>query len=181
MELPSGQHVGTTDYTGKAVSFPRTPWCFSTLFGAQLAGRFAAFYMNGESRIAMQIRSSVRWSLGLFATLAVATAVRPVAAGYAVARTSVTRAPPRPVPVARGPVVVNRSVAVSTYNPAAAAVGVAAAAAVTAVAIGTIVNSLPPQCTTVVTAGVTYQHCGNDWYRPQYSGTDVTYVAVPPP
>lgn len=127
-------------------------------------------------------RSSVRWSLGLLVALAGVAAVRPAAAGYAVARTSTVRAAPRPPPVAaRGPVVVNRSVTVTNYNPAAAAVGVAAAAAVTAVAIGAIVNSLPPSCSTVVTAGVTYQHCGNDWYRPQYSGTNVTYVVVPPP
>jgi len=128
---------------------------------------------------------SVLWSLGLLVAVAGTAAVRPAAAGYAVARTSVVRTAPRPPPaaVARGPVVVNRSVTVTnnTYNPAAAAVGVAAAAAITALAIGAIVNSLPPSCSTVVTAGVTYHHCGNDWYRPQYSGTNVTYVVVPPP
>ena len=131
----------------------------------------------------MKQRSSVRWSLGLLVAVAGAAAVRPAAAGYAVARTSVVRAAPRPpsVAVARGPVVVNRSVTVTNYNPAAAAVGVAAAAAITAVTIGAIVNSLPPSCATVVTAGVTYHHCGNDWYRPQYSGTNVTYVVVSPP
>lgn len=130
----------------------------------------------------MQSQRAFRWSLGILGALAGVAAVRPAVAGYAVARTSVVRAGPvagaRPVPVARGPVVVNRSVAVSTYNPA---VGVVAATAVTAVAIGAIVSSLPPSCTTVVAAAATYQHCGHDWYRPQYSGNNVTYVVVPPP
>lgn len=131
----------------------------------------------------MKHRSSVLGFPGLLVAVAGVAAVRPASAGYAVARTSVVRTAPRPPPaaVARGPVVVNRSVTVASYNPAAVAVGVAAGAAITAVAIGAIVNSLPPSCSTVVTAGVTYQHCGNDWYRPQYSGTNVTYVVVPPP
>ncbi len=126
----------------------------------------------------MKLRSVARWYLGLFVAVAGAAAVRPAAAAFAVARTSVVRAGPRPVAVARGPVVVNRSVTVNGYHPAAAAVG---AAAVTALAVGAVVRSLPPSCTTVVTAGVTYHHCGTDWYRPQYSGTDVTYVVVPAP
>jgi hypothetical protein len=44
---------------------------------------------------------------------------------------------------------------------------VAGAAVVTAVAIGTIVASLPPSCSTVVTDGVTYYNCSGTWYRPQ--------------
>jgi hypothetical protein len=129
----------------------------------------------------MKLRSGARWYLGLLLALAGAAAVRPAAAGYAVARTSVVRTAPRPPPVARGPAVVNRSVTVSTYNPAGVAVGVAAATAVTALAVGAVVNSLPPSCATIVTAGATYHHCGNDWYRPQYSGTNVIYVVVPSP
>ena len=57
----------------------------------------------------------------------------------------------------------------------------AATAAVTAAVVGTIVHSLPPSCTTIVNAGVTFQQCGNTWYQPRYSGTQVTYVVVNPP
>jgi len=72
---------------------------------------------------------------------------------------------------------VNRNVDVhyhDDYHPVARAAGVAVAA----VAVGTIVRSLPPSCTTVVTAGVTYQNCGGTFYQPRYSGTQVTYVVV---
>jgi hypothetical protein len=61
------------------------------------------------------------------------------------------------------------------------ALAVAGAAAVTAAAIGTVAYSIPPSCTTVVSAGVTYQQCGNTWYQPQYAGTSVTYVVTNPP
>jgi len=54
---------------------------------------------------------------------------------------------------------------------------VAGAAVVTAVAIGTIVASLPPSCSTVVTNGVTYHNCSGTWYRPQGS----QYVVVNSP
>jgi hypothetical protein len=36
-------------------------------------------------------------------------------------------------------------------------------------------------CTTVVVDGVSYSRCGSTWYRPAYSGGDVTYVVVEPP
>jgi hypothetical protein len=138
----------------------------------------------------MQTQRTLRWSgwsIGLFVGLSAATAVRPTFAAVAVARTSVVRAPApvavaRPVPVGRpvavapAPVVVRRSV---SYGPSPGAA--VAATAVTAVAIGAVVASLPPQCSTVVTAGVTYQHCGGSWYRPRYSGSNVTYVVVGPP
>ena len=60
---------------------------------------------------------------------------------------------------------------------------IAATAAVvgTALALGTIVASLPPQCFATVVGNVTYQHCGNTFYQPVYSGTAVQYVVVAPP
>ncbi|MFT3924842.1 MAG: hypothetical protein QM778_20070 [Myxococcales bacterium] len=60
---------------------------------------------------------------------------------------------------------------------------VAAAAAVTAtaIAVGTIVASLPPQCSTMVMGNVTYQNCGGTYYQPVYQGTTVQYVVVNPP
>ncbi len=67
------------------------------------------------------------------------------------------------------------------YHPVATAVAVGATAAVTAAVVGSIVYSLPPSCTSVTSGGVTYQQCGDTWYRPQYSGTQLSYVVVNPP
>lgn len=62
--------------------------------------------------------------------------------------------------------------------PVAAA---AAATAVTAAAIGSIVYSLPPSCRTVNYNGFVYQECGDVWYQPQYAGDQITYVVINPP
>ncbi len=62
------------------------------------------------------------------------------------------------------------------HHAAAVAVGATAA-----VAIGTRVATLPPSCTTIITAGVTYQQCGGTYYRPYYQGTEVVYVVVEAP
>jgi hypothetical protein len=62
-----------------------------------------------------------------------------------------------------------------------AGLAVVGAAAVTAAAVGSVAYSIPPSCTAVVSAGVTYQRCGNTWYQPQYAGTSVTYVVTNPP
>ena len=61
------------------------------------------------------------------------------------------------------------------------AAAVATTAAVTAAAVGSIVNTLPPSCAPVVVNGYTYQQCGNTWYQPQISGSSTTYVVVNPP
>jgi hypothetical protein len=61
------------------------------------------------------------------------------------------------------------------------AVAVAAAATATAVIVGSMVNTLPPNCTTIVANGVTYQQCGNTYYQPQFSGGNTTYVVVNQP
>jgi hypothetical protein len=34
---------------------------------------------------------------------------------------------------------------------------------------------------TQVINGIAYSHCGSSWYRPQYAGSQVTYVVVNPP
>ena len=50
--------------------------------------------------------------------------------------------------------------------------------AVSALAIGAIIDSLPPRCSTVVVGGVPYYYYGNYYYQPYpYGG----YVVVPPP
>ena len=57
----------------------------------------------------------------------------------------------------------------------------AVATAATAVAVGAVVSTLPPSCTTTVVGNVAYHHCGNTWYQPQYPGSQVTYDVVNPP
>ncbi|MGJ7562237.1 hypothetical protein ACSFBM_00085 [Variovorax sp. GB1R11] len=66
-------------------------------------------------------------------------------------------------------------------HPVATAAAVTAGIAVTAAVVGSIVRTLPPSCTAVVSGGFTYQQCGTVWYQPQYAGTQVTYVVVNPP
>ncbi len=61
------------------------------------------------------------------------------------------------------------------------AVAVAAATTATAVVVGSMVHTLPPNCTTIVANGVTYQQCGSTYYQPQFSGGNTTYVVVNQP
>jgi hypothetical protein len=75
-------------------------------------------------------------------------------------------------------VVVRRSV---NYRPVARAAVVGTAAVATAVAVGTVVRSIPPSCTSVMVGNVAYQQCGSTYYQPRYSGSQVTYVVVNPP
>lgn len=75
-------------------------------------------------------------------------------------------------------VVVRRSV---NYRPVARAAVVTGAAVATAVAVGTVVRSIPPSCSSVMVGNVAYQQCGNTWYQPRYSGSQVSYVVVNPP
>jgi hypothetical protein len=67
------------------------------------------------------------------------------------------------------------------YHPVATAAAVTATAMVTAAVIGSIVNTLPPSCTSIVVNGIGYQQCGSTWYQPQFSGTSTTYVVVNAP
>jgi len=60
-------------------------------------------------------------------------------------------------------------------------VATVAAVAVTAAVIGSIVNTVPPGCTTVMANGYAYQQCGNTWYQPRMSGSSTTYIVVNPP
>lgn len=55
------------------------------------------------------------------------------------------------------------------------------AAGLLAAMIGSVVYSLPVDCTTVVVNGIGYQQCSNGWYQPQYLGTTVQYVVVDAP
>lgn len=67
------------------------------------------------------------------------------------------------------------------YHPVARAALVTATAVTTAAIIGSMVNTLPPQCVTVIRYGVSYYQCGSTWYQPTYVGTSVQYVVVVAP
>jgi hypothetical protein len=67
------------------------------------------------------------------------------------------------------------------YHPVARAAVATAAVVGTAAIVGSVVRTLPPQCSTMVVGNVAYQQCGSTWYQPQYSGSQVTYVVVNPP
>lgn len=56
-----------------------------------------------------------------------------------------------------------------------------AAAITTALVVGSVVNTLPPNCTTVVVNGFAYRQCGSTWYQPQFAGSRTTYVVVNSP
>lgn len=64
------------------------------------------------------------------------------------------------------------------YDPVVAGVVIGTT---TALAIGAVVNSVPANCVPVLVQGLTYQQCGSTWYQPQYVGTRLQYVVVPPP
>lgn len=67
------------------------------------------------------------------------------------------------------------------YHPIATAAAVTATAMVTSAIIGSIVNTVPSGCSTVVVNGFAYQQCGSTWYQPQIAGSSTTYVVVNPP
>lgn len=69
----------------------------------------------------------------------------------------------------------------SYHHPIAKGLAVGAAVAVTAAVIGSIVNTLPTGCTTIIRGGIAYQQCGSVWYQPQYAGNNVTYVVIQQP
>ena len=66
------------------------------------------------------------------------------------------------------------------YHPWATAAVIGATTA-TALAIGTQVSSVPPECVSVVANGLAYQHCGPTWYQPRYVGGGVQYIVVAAP
>jgi len=67
------------------------------------------------------------------------------------------------------------------YHPVETAAAVTAATMVTAAVIGSIVNTLPPSCSTIIVNGLAYQQCGSTWYQPQFAGSSTTYVVVAAP
>jgi hypothetical protein len=67
------------------------------------------------------------------------------------------------------------------YHPVATAAAVTAATVVTAAVVGSMVNTLPPACSSVIVNGIAYQQCGSTWYQPQFSGGNTTYVVINSP
>jgi hypothetical protein len=66
-------------------------------------------------------------------------------------------------------------------HPVARAAAVATGAAITAAAIGSVVYTLPYECTTVIVNGIAYEQCGSAWYQPQFVGTSTSYIVVAAP
>lgn len=66
------------------------------------------------------------------------------------------------------------------HHPIAAGVAIGAIAVTTAAVLGSYYRTLPPGCTTVVRAGVSYYYCGSVYYQQTWSGNDVVYVVVNP-
>lgn len=65
------------------------------------------------------------------------------------------------------------------WHPVATAAAVGATVAVTRAIVGSRVYVLPSTgCQTYPYSGTSYYVCGDDWYEPQYVGTQVTYVVV---
>ena len=59
--------------------------------------------------------------------------------------------------------------------------GAATGAAVGAAVTGGWIYALPGDCTSITVGSVTYEHCGSDWYRPHYTGTQIAYEVVAAP
>lgn len=64
------------------------------------------------------------------------------------------------------------------YNRGPSVGAVVAATIATAIVVGAVVNSIPPNCNTLVVNGLAYQNCGGTYYQPQYQGSSVSYVVV---
>jgi hypothetical protein len=88
--------------------------------------------------------------------------------------------------------VVATEAAVATTTAATATAAAAASApkpaappaappAVSAVPIGTVVQTLPAGCTSVVVSGVSYSDCGGVFYKAAFQGNNLVYVVVEKP
>ena len=64
---------------------------------------------------------------------------------------------------------------------AAAQQQAAAAKAASGVPVGTVVQSLPAECTAVTVSGVQYQDCDGSFYKAAFQGNNLVYVVVEKP
>ena len=51
----------------------------------------------------------------------------------------------------------------------------------TAYSIGAIYPTIPAGCASPVVQGITYELCGNNWYKPSYGANGIYYRAVAAP
>ncbi len=58
---------------------------------------------------------------------------------------------------------------------------VVAPAPVSALAIGTVVATLPSGCTNLTSGGTTYHSCGGVYYKPAFQSNNVVYIVVEQP
>jgi hypothetical protein len=87
-----------------------------------------------------------------------------------------------------GAAVAGAAVAGAAIGAAAASTAYAAAAAPVyyaapvsyAPAVGTVVASLPPGCSSMSVNGVSYMNCAGTWYLPFYSGGALMYQVTTP-
>ena len=66
-------------------------------------------------------------------------------------------------------------------TPEADAAVVGSACVADALAIGSVVSTLPDDTFVTEVNGRAYRRCGNVWFQPEYTGSDVTYVVVHAP
>lgn len=71
--------------------------------------------------------------------------------------------------------------AAAAQQQAAAAQQQAAAQTAQTVPVGTVVQSLPGACTSVVVSGVSYSDCGGVFYKTAFQGNNLVYVVVEKP
>ena len=69
----------------------------------------------------------------------------------------------------------------AAQQEAAAAQQQAAAQTAQTVPVGTVVQSLPGACTSVVVSGVSYSDCGGVFYKTAFQGNNLVYVVVEKP
>jgi hypothetical protein len=69
----------------------------------------------------------------------------------------------------------------SMSTPEADAAVVGSACVADTLAIGSIVSTLPDDTFVTEVNGRAYRRCGNVWFQPEYTGSDVTYVVVHAP
>jgi hypothetical protein len=69
----------------------------------------------------------------------------------------------------------------SMSTPEADAAVVGSACVADTLAVGSIVSTLPDDTFVTEVNGRAYRRCGNVWFQPVYTGSDVTYVVVRAP
>lgn len=64
------------------------------------------------------------------------------------------------------------------WDAVGTAAAVTATVAVTSAVIGSVTRTIPSTCVVQTYTSITYYNCGDTWYQPRYSGSNVEYVVV---